>query len=493
MGSAGISRRRFIGGTAATGAVAALPAAATAKAARRHDVDVAIVGAGLAGLTAALGLVKEGRSVVVLEARNRVGGRVFNHKLRGGHITEAGGTFTGPTQTRIQAMADRFGVDTFPTFSDGDNVYIDSNGNRSTYSDSGPLGTAPPDPVIAGDLAQTVLRLDQMSTEVPVDAPWEADSVGEWDGQTFESWINDNTVTPQFRQLVPVATRPIFGVEPRDLSLLYTLFYIASSGDEEHAGTFERNFNTRGGAQEKRFVGGSALIPKRMARALGRRVILKAPVRSIHQGDGQVTVKARGHEVHAKRAIVAIPPMLAGRISYKPAMPALRDQLMARVAQGTLMKVAAVYETPFWRDAGLNGTAVSYEGPVNVTFDGSPPDASIGVVFGFVGGDEAHAFSAKPKSERRTEVLDLFSKYFGNQAQDATEYIETDWPGETWSRGGPVGIFGPGDLIGAGHTIREPVGRLHWSGTETSDYWAGYMDGAVRSGERVAAEVLGAL
>lgn len=251
MGEHSISRRRFIGGTAATGAAVALPGAATAGAAKRRKVDVAIVGGGLAGLTAALDLVDEGRSVVVLEARNRVGGRVFNHRIEGGNITEAGGTFTGPTQTRIQAMAQRFDVDTFPTYNTGDNVYVNGSGARSTYSDTGPLGTAPPDPLITAELAAVVLQLDQMSTQVPVDAPWTAGSAATWDGQTFESWVKDNSATQQFRDLVPVATRAIFGCEPRDLSLLYTLFYIAASGDEQNAGTFERNFNTRGGPRSR--------------------------------------------------------------------------------------------------------------------------------------------------------------------------------------------------------------------------------------------------
>src|SRR5215210_976660 len=421
-----LTRRGLIGTGAAGAAATALPGStALAAGRRRKDVDVVIVGAGLAGLTAALDLVDAGRSVVVLEARHRVGGRVFNHKVNRGNISEAGGTFTGPTQTRIQAMADRFNVDTFPTFGTGDNVYVNSLGQRSTYSDSLPTGTAPPDPLIAADLALVVARLDQMSTEVPVDSPWTASSATDWDSQTFETWIKDNSVTPQFHDIVPVATRPIFGAEPRDLSLLYTLFYIAASGDEDHTGTFERNFNTKGGAQESRFVGGSAKIPHRMAKALGKRVLLRHPVKRIAQSGKGVTVSAGDLEVHASHAIVAIPPTLAGRISYHPRMPVLRDRLTQRLAQGDLMKVTCVYDEPFWREDGLNGTAVSYEGPVNVTYDASPPDASVGIIFGFVGADEARSFSAKPKGERKQAVLDLFTKYYGSDAQDPLSYIET--------------------------------------------------------------------
>ncbi len=491
-----ISRRGLIGAgaaAAAAGAVARTPGVAAAKSRSRRRVDVVVVGAGLAGLTAALALRAAGKSVLVLEARKRVGGRVFNHKVLRGNISEAGGTFTGPTQTRIQAMAERFGVDTFDTFGTGDNVYVNSLGQRSTYSDTGPLGTAPPDPLIAADLAAVVVKLDDMSTSVPVNAPWTASSAAEWDGQTLESWVADNSTLPAFKKIVPVATRPIFGAEPRDISLLYTLFYIAASGDENNAGTFERNFNTRGGAQEKRFVGGSAAIPNRMARALGKRVVLHAPVRKISQDGKGVTIRVRGFDVQANRAIVAVPPALAGRITFRPKMPPLRDGLTQRLAQGHLMKVTAIYDEPFWRADGLNGTAVSHDGPVNVTYDASPPDGSVGIIFGFVGADEARSFMLKTPAERKTAVLNLFTKYYGPKAQDALQYIETNWPAEVWSRGGPVGYGGPGDLLAYGTALRDPVGRIHWAGTETSGYWVGYMDGAVRSGERAAAEVLAEL
>jgi monoamine oxidase len=487
-----ISRRRLFGASAAAGLGAVLgrvPGAGGAIASTLR-ADVVVVGAGFAGLTAALKLMRAGRSVIVLEARDRVGGRALNQPIGGGEISERGATFVGPTQNHILSLAKEFGVGKFPTFNDGDNVYVNSLGQRSTYSDTGPLGTAPPDPLILAELTQAVLRLDQMSTEVPVDAPWASSNAEEWDEQTLETWIRDNSDTEAFRDLVPVATRPIFGAEPRDLSLLFVLFYIAASGNERNPGTFERNFNTRDGAQMWRFDGGAQVLALKIARRLGQRVVLRAAVeRIIQQGSG-VTVRARGVEVRAKRAIVAIPPTLAGRIEYSPKLPAERDQLTQRLPQGTLIKVTAVYNRPFWRDAGLNGTAVSYQGPANVTFDDSPQNGSAGVIFGFVGGDEARSFMRRSKAARRAAVLANFTSYFGPQAASPRSYFETNWTREEWTRGCPVAIAGPGTLLAYGPALRKPVGRIHWAGTETSTYWNGYMDGAVRSAERAAREVL---
>jgi monoamine oxidase len=494
-----LTRRGLIGAGAAAGAAAALSRVPGAEAGhrkkkgkRRHRLhaDVVVVGAGFAGLTAALRLKEAGKSVIVLEARNRVGGRAHNAPIPGSQITERGAAFIGPTQDHIAKLASEFGVGTFPTYDTGDNVYV-RDGNRSTYSDTGPNGTAPLDLLVLPDLTLVVGELDQMAKQVDVNSPWTAANAASWDAQTLESWINTHSVTPQFRELVPAATRPIFGAEPRELSLLFTVFYIAASGNEQNVGTFERNFNTRMGAQQDRFDGGTQLVALRVAGRLGKkRVLLKQAVRRIvHKGQG-VTVHTKRLRVRARRVIVALPPTLAGRIDYRPDLPPERDQLTQRLPQGNLTKVACVYDRPFWRDAGLNGTAISTDGFVNATFDDTPPGGSPGVVFGFVGGDKSRAFNALPPANRKAAVLAQFTQFFGAPAANPIDYLESNWAGERWSRGCPVGIAGPGVYTGYGAALRQPVGKIHWAGTETSTYWNGYMDGAVRSGERAAAEVL---
>jgi monoamine oxidase len=506
---AGLTRRGLIAGAAVAGAAAALPAATEARSKHKPakhkkkrkrqagsvaapSADVIVVGAGFAGLTAARAIAAAGRSVLVLEARDRVGGRVLNHDLGGGAVSERGGTFVGPTQDHLLNLAKALSVDTFPTFDDGSDVYV-IDGSRGTYSDTGPAGTAPPDPLILPEITADVALLDQMATTVPVDAPWQAASAADWDGQTLETWIKANSVSQRFRDLIPLATRPIFGAEPRELSLLFVLFYIASSGNETNQGTFERNFDTRGGAQMWRFVGGSQTIALKIAAALGGDVMLGQPVRRIEQASTGVTVVTDNLTAHGKQVIVAIPPTLAGRIDYQPLLPVARDQLTQRYGQGALTKVAAVYDKPFWRDQGLNGTAVSTDGLVSATFDDSPPGGTPGVIFGFVGGDSSRKYATLSAADRQAQVLSEFATFFGPQALKAKAYFDTSWTEEEWTRGCPVGIAGPGTLLAYGSALRDPVGRIHWAGTETSTYWNGYMDGAVRSGERAAREALAEL
>jgi monoamine oxidase len=500
MDERNVSRRGFLGGGAAAGAAlvanGGLPdlasAARSPRKLRTRRVDVVVVGAGFAGLTAAYNLMRAGKSVLVLEARDRVGGRVHAHELGGGEVSEAGGTFVGPTQDRVLALAELLGIEKFLTYNTGQNVYVDDSGSRSTYSDTGPTGTAPPDPLVTADLANIVMQLDEMAKQVPVDAPWTAAKAAEWDGQTLDTWMRANTsplAQGRFAKLTAAATRPIFGAEPSEISLLFTLFYIAASGNEQNQGTFERNFDTTDGAQMWRFVGGSQLIATGLARRLGRRVILTSPVRRINNGARGVTVISDRINVKAKRAIVAIPPVLAGRIEYTPHMPPDRDSLTQRLPQGTLMKVAAVYDRPFWRDQGLTGFALHLNGPVNAIFDDSPPDGSPGVLFGFVGGDAARGFMPLSADQRRAAIVKVLVECFGAGAANPRDYFETNWPAEPWSRGGPVGIAAPGVYTAVGPALRKPVGRIHWAGTETSGYWNGYMDGAVRSGERAAREV----
>jgi monoamine oxidase len=510
--------RRTVIKTGAAGAVLGGLAAAPAEAARRHarsnkkhhrktqrstnllgrtSADVLVVGGGLSGLMAARQLAAAGKSVLVLEARNRVGGRTLNHDLGGGKVIEQGAQFVGPTQDHVLKLMGDLGISKWDTYDDGNALYYDgvsTPSRKEPYSDNSPLGTAPNDPFVATGAAEVVTQLDQMSQQVPLDAPWEAKNAVAWDSQTFDTWAKPSTDgNPQFGGIVAAATESIFGCEARELSLLYLLFYIAASGNEQNPGTFERNFDTRNGGQQWRVVGGTQLISIKMAQQLGNSVVLGAPARKITQSGSGVTVDTDKGTFTGKRVIVAMPPHMAGRIQYAPQLPVLRDQLCQHAPSGSLMKCDAFYDKPFWRDQGLSGQVVSNSGYAKVTFDSSPyPDSSPGVMMGFVGGTENRALSGKSPDEIKQAVIGDFVNYFGQEAANPKDFTIQNWSAEEFGRGCPVAVYAPGTLLDFGSAIRTPVDRIHWAGTETATYWNGYMDGAVRAGERAAAEALAA-
>jgi monoamine oxidase len=447
-----------------------------------READVVVIGAGLAGLVAARAVKAAGASAVVLEARDRVGGRTLNHDIGDGKVVEVGGQWVGPTQHRMLALAREVGVGTFPTYDEGENV-IEWRGKLVRYSGSIPRINA----AVLADVAQAQFRLDRLARSVPLEAPWEAAKAAELDGQTFATWLRRNVATPGARTIFEIGCEAVWAQEPADLSMLHVLFYTHS------AGGFDALIGTTGGAQEQRFVGGSQLVSLKLAEPLRDDIELSSPVRAIaHDADG-VTVTTEGVTARGRRAVVAIPPTLAGRIAYYPPLPGYRDQLTQRVAQGTVTKCMAVYDEPFWRAQGLSGQATSDTGPVKVTFDNSPPDGSPGVLLGFLEGREARRLGRVPFEERRDAVVGTFARLFGPRAAKPVDYVDRVWADEEWTRGCYGCAMPTGAWTEFGPALREPIGSLHWAGAETGTVWSGYMDGAVQSGHRAAAEAVAAL
>lgn len=448
-----------------------------------HDVDVAVVGAGLAGLVAAWDLAARGTSVAVVEARDRVGGRLLSEEIGDGKVVEVGGQWIGPTQDRMAALAREMGVATYPTHTAGENV-VEWRGALRRYR-----GTIPRiSPVALADFGQAQLRLDRMARSVPLDRPWAAPRAKRWDATTVSTWMSRSMATRAGRDMLTLAIEAVWATEPEDMSLLHLLFYVHS------AGSLDLLFDTEGGAQDSRFEGGSQLVAHRLAERLGPEVVRTGvPVRAIdHRGDG-VVVRGEGAEVRARRVVVAMAPTLAGRIAYDPPLPGLRDQLTQRTPMGTVAKCMALYEKPFWRDEGLSGTATSDVGPVKLVYDNSPADGSPGVLLGFLEGARAREFGSLAAAERRDAVIGTFTRLFGPQAAEPERYIEKLWAEEEYTRGCYGAHLPPGAWTAYGPALREPVGPIHWAGTEMAEQWSGYMDGAVRSGESAARAVTASL
>jgi monoamine oxidase len=445
-----------------------------------RDADLVVVGAGLAGLAAARTAAAAGAKVVVLEARDRVGGRTLNEEIGDGSVVEVGGQWIGPTQDRLAALARELKVDTFPTYAEGENV-LEYGGRLRRYR-----GTIPRlNPAVLLDVERAQRRLNRLAKRVPLEAPWEAPNAAALDGQTVATWMRRNLATKGGRVLLELGIESVWAAQPEDMSLLDVLFSIHS------AGGLQMMFDTEGGAQQDRFVGGSQRIAILMAQALAREDLLReAPVRKIERADHGVTVSADGATVRARRAIVAVAPTLAGRIAFDPPLPGYRDQLTQRMPLGTVAKCMAIYDEPFWRAEGLSGQATSDVGPVKLTFDNSPPDGSPGVMLGFLEGRRARELGRLRPEERRTAVIDCFARLFGPRAAQPAAYIERLWAEEEWSRGCYGCLMPPGAWTNYGPALREPIGPLHWAGAEYATVWNGYMDGAVRSGEETARAAL---
>jgi monoamine oxidase len=462
--------------------IAATPSVARSAVPRTNPIrtaDVIIVGAGFAGLAAAKALRAAGVEPLVIEARDRVGGRTCPGSIAGLTI-DLGGMWVGPTQTVLDALAREYGVKTYPQYITGMSA-IELNGkwHSSEGEDYGALLSLP----VKLDLAQLVYRLTALSDSINPESPWTHPKADAFDAMTMQTWLDEHTHTDGAMSFMVSLIRSVFSAEPGDLSFLFCLFYLKSGGNLEELTTF------RNGAQQRLFVGGVHQLSQRMADQMGERVLLNSPVTDIEQEAEGVTATCADATFRAKALIVAIAPALAGRINYSPLLPHKRDALTQRMPMGSVIKVWIAYSTPFWRARGFSGLFSSDTAAFGPAFDVTPPGTPVGLLAGFFDARASVEWSARTTDQRRAEVVRCLSNAFGAEAQAPIEYVEKNWTQERYSRGCYTGTLGPGALTQFGPTLREPVGRLFFAGTESSAIWTGYIEGALRSGARAAAEV----
>lgn len=449
-------------------------------------MDVVVVGAGFAGLTAARALEGAGRSVVVLEARPRVGGRTCTVERMGTWI-DLGGQWIGPGQNRIAALAAELGFATYPQPEVGDDVVVDPGGVQRV-------------PDVAHSFVEDELvsylelvgALEAIADQVPLDAPWTAPGAAEWDTMSLAQWVRDRAVPERVSGLFEVGVQAVFAASSAQLSLLHAAHYVHS------AGGWSKLTDSEGGAQQDRIHGGMEPVAEQLARLLSAGTVLlsHAATGIRHDGAGvavDVTTPDGPRVFGAARAIVAVPPTLAGRITYDPPLDARRDQLVQHMPQGSVIKFHVLYDAPWWRDEGLSGTILAPQEAIGVTFDGTPPSGSPGIITGFFEGPQAVAAGERTEEERGELVVEVLARALGDRARDIAGYVDRDWSAEPFTRGCYGAHLPPGAWTVYGPALRRPVGRIHWAGTETAERWTGYIDGAIDSGQRAAAEVMAAL
>ncbi|MET3175423.1 UNVERIFIED_ORG: putrescine oxidase [Arthrobacter sp. UYCu721] len=454
------------------------------------DRDVVIVGAGPSGLTAARELKKAGLSVAVLEARDRVGGRTWTDNVDGAML-EIGGQWVSPDQTALLELLDELGLKTYSRYREGDSVYVGADGKKTRYTgDSFPVSET-----TGVEMDKLIGILDGLAAEIGATEPWAHPKARELDTISFHHWLRRNSNDEEACNNIGLFIAGGMLTKPAHaFSALQAVLMAASAGSFSHL--TDEDF-----ILDKRVIGGMQQVSLLQAAELGADVVLNSPVRTIHWGedpdDGnrgrhRVTVGSERATVNAHFVIMAVPPNLYSRVSFDPPLPRRQHQMHQHQSLGLVIKVHAVYSTPFWREDGLSGTGFGAGSLVQEVYDNTNHGDSRGTLVGFISDEKADAVFELGAEDRRRAVLESIAGFLGDKALDAEVYYESDWGSEEWTRGAYASSYDLGGLHRYGKDQHAPVGPIYWCSSDLAAEGYQHVDGAVRMGQRTAARIVAA-
>jgi putrescine oxidase len=443
------------------------------------DRDVVIVGAGPSGLTAARELKKAGLSVAVLEARDRVGGRTWTDTVDGAML-EIGGQWVSPDQTALMALLEELGLEMYPRYRDGESVYIGADGKRVQYTGD----TFPVSETTKAEMDNLVRILDELAAEIGPTEPWAHPKARELDTISFHHWLRRNSHDEEACNNIGLFIAGGMLTKPAHaFSALQAVLMAASAGSFTHL--TDEDF-----ILDKRVVGGMQQVSLLQAAELGADVVLSSPVRTINWEENRVTVESDRATVNARYVIMAVPPNLYSRVSFNPPLPRRQHQMHQHQSLGLVIKVHAVYKTPFWREEGLSGTCFSAGALVQEVYDNTNHGDTRGTLVGFVSDEKADAVFELSAEDRKKAILESIAGFLGEKALTPEVYYESDWGSEEWTRGAYASSYDLGGLHRYGKDQHANVGPIYWSSSDLAAEGYQHVDGAVRMGQATAARIV---